>query len=116
MYIQIFLHNVKSGEINSNNNHPLLFFSSEEKLIEFLNELKYVEDYDLIKDKTHFVINNPYSLHSLPEEIQNIHNKSNIYYELNENLELMKKQNIENNSHPTNSYLNIGFSSYLKKI
>ena len=106
--IQIFVYNVKSGEIDGNNNFPLLYFKSKENFIEFLNELKYVEDYDLIKDRPYFVINNP---HYLPKEIQNIHNKSHIYYGLNENLELLKKQNIQNNSYP-----NIGFKDYVEKL
>jgi hypothetical protein len=106
--IQIFVYNVKSGEIDGNNNFPLLYFKSKEKLIEFLNELKYVEDYDFVKDISHFVINNP---HYLPKETQSIHNKLHIYYGLTDNLELLKKQNIQNNSYP-----NIGFKDYVEKL
>jgi hypothetical protein len=106
--IQIFVYNVKSGEIHGNNNFPLLYFSSREIFMQFLNELKYVENYDLVKDIPYFVINNP---HYLPKEIQSTHSKLHIYYALNENLELLKKQNIQNNSYP-----NIGFKDYIEKL
>jgi hypothetical protein len=109
--LQIFVYGDDSGKISRDNNYPIIESLSENELVEFLKNLKYSTPYIYIENVPHFCINNPHLLPKGAYDFRTSAEYSNSFYSIKDNLELLKKQNINNNT-----WLSFGFTDFLNII
>ena len=108
--MQVFVYGDSKRNINSDNNYPFLEFSSENELVEFLKNLKFSIPYKY-EEVPHFCINNPNSLPQTAYLYRTSAEYSNSFYSVQDNLELLKKQKINNNTG-----LSFGFTDFLTPL
>jgi hypothetical protein len=109
--MQVFVYGDSKRNINIDNNYPIIGFSSENDQVEFLKNLKFSTPYEYNANVPHFCINNP---HMLPQSAYNYRScaeYSNSFYSVQDNLELLRKQKINNNTG-----LSFGFTDFLKTL
>ena len=83
-YIQIFVYNT-----GIKNNYPMIGFSTQEELIDFV-ECLYLDimENGIFPKEQIFTINNP---HLLPDDVKLVHNHKSVYYSVKKNLDLLKE-------------------------